>query len=113
MSNATWTLLAFAYLAAGLTAQSTDRLQILPSGSVSNAVVSDSAGNLYIGGTRNKHGFIEKRSPDGATTQYQFTTGGSGPDSITGIALGSEGAIFATGTTTAADFPAGRGSDLA
>ncbi len=110
MHGATAGILTAVLLGRSLAAQNADRVHFLPAGTSVNALVSDSAGNLYVGGSVNNHGVVMKLSPDGASTLFRFTIDGGGSDSIRSIVLGPEGSIFAAGTTSSREFPATDGS---
>jgi hypothetical protein len=98
-------LLAAAILAQPAAAQNSDPLRFLPPGAAVMSIVSDSAGNLYAGGSLDNHGFVAKLSATGpARVLYKIT--GSGNDYIRSIVLGPAGAIFAAGTTQSPEFPA-------
>ncbi|HTB11722.1 MAG TPA: SBBP repeat-containing protein [Bryobacteraceae bacterium] len=88
-----------------------------------NAVALDPAGNIYIAGTTTSTdfplskalisqsnasgtGFIIKLTNDGSTILYSTYFGGSlGATSITALATDSNGNLYLTGSTNAADFP--------
>ena len=99
-------LIATAVIARCLAAQTADPLQFLPRGVIANALISDSAGNFYAGGSRNGHGFLAKLSSDRASIEFLYIVDGGGSDVITSLALGPGGDIFASGTTNSGDFPA-------
>jgi uncharacterized protein (TIGR03437 family) len=82
-----------------------------------NAAKVDASGSIYLAGqTTTSAGsgaaYIAKLSPDGATTLYTATLGGSGSSTSTATALDidSSGAAYIAGTTTASDFPVSAGA---
>ncbi len=95
-------LAAAALLTGCVLAQTADPLQFLPRGTYST--LADSAGNLFAGGSQNGHGFIAKVTPTGDSSLL-YVTSGSGSDSISYLAFGPDGSIYATGTTSSTDFP--------
>ncbi|MGA3029094.1 MAG: BACON domain-containing carbohydrate-binding protein, partial [Bryobacteraceae bacterium] len=87
-----------------------------------SAVAVDGTGNVYMGGYTNggslpvvsavqrgilgqQNAFISKFDPTGRTVLYSTYLGGSGQDSLNGIAVDSSGSLVGTGTTLSADFP--------
>jgi len=50
-------------------------------------------------------GFVIKVNPRGSGVMFSSYLGGSSLDAISGLALGSSGAVYVAGTTTSADFP--------
>ncbi len=74
-------------------------------------VVVDSTGSAYVAGTTapvqstSADIFVAKVNTTGTDLVYYRTIGGSGNDAAVGIALGSAGQVFVTGTTTSKDFP--------
>jgi hypothetical protein len=87
------------------------------------AIAVDSDGNAYVAGytestdfpvTQNVfqrsspgHGdiFIAKLDPTGAKLLYSTYLGGSGRDSVSGLALDRGGNVYLTGSTSSEDFP--------
>jgi hypothetical protein len=69
-TNAASFLIATAIITRCLAAQTADPLQFLPPGVIANALISDSAGNFYAGGSRNGQGFVAKLSPDRAGIEF-------------------------------------------
>jgi hypothetical protein len=57
----------------------------------------------YAGGT---DAFVAKLAPSGASIVYSTYLGGVGPEEGRDIALDSDGAVYLTGETASADFPA-------
>jgi len=53
--------------------------------------------------------FVTKLDTNGNIV-YSTYFGGSGPDNAVGMALGSDGSVYVTGTTTSADFPVTQGA---
>ncbi|HMB91148.1 MAG TPA: SBBP repeat-containing protein, partial [Rhodothermales bacterium] len=49
--------------------------------------------------------FLARLSADGTTIDFATFVGGSSEEAITGLALGADGALYATGVTLSADFP--------
>src|ERR1700682_6241338 len=99
------------------------RLQVivpLPAGTIVTALKFDPAGNIYLGGyvklTSPKStldisdAFIAKLSSDGTQTLFRTVLGGASGDQIHDIAIGADGSIHATGTTSSPDFPVTTGS---
>jgi hypothetical protein len=87
-----------------------------------NAVALDATGNVYIAGITNADdfpidspafagydangdGFISKLNSTGTALIYSTYIGGSGYDSLQGIAVDSTGAVWAVGTSASSDFP--------
>jgi uncharacterized protein (TIGR03437 family) len=81
------------------------------------AILTDSAGNIYIGGevitpnptTANPgqlktSAFVAKFTA-GGTQVYKTVLAGSADDSANGIALGADGSVYVTGSTSSPDFP--------
>ena len=58
---------------------------------------------LYGGGTFDA--FVTKLAPSGAALSYSTYVGGSGEDFSDGIAVGSDGSAYLTGTTGSTNFP--------
>ncbi len=82
-----------------------------------NAAKVDASGNIYLAGqTTTSAGsgaaYVAKLSPDGATTFYTATLGGSDSSSsaATALDIDSTGAAYIAGTTTASDFPVSAGA---
>ena len=94
--------------------------------SVGLAIDADAEGNVYVGGnTTSPHfpvtpgacqpvigggdgmtdGFAVKLNPAGSALVYATYLGGSGSDSISALAVGDDGSLYVTGSTTSADFP--------
>ncbi|MHB8655994.1 MAG: DUF7948 domain-containing protein, partial [Terriglobia bacterium] len=91
-------------------------------GEVANGIAVDSSGNAYIAGITNStnfptlspeqgssagsgDGFVAKLNSTGTALVYSTYFGGSGADTITGIALDASSDAFLTGTTTSSNFP--------
>jgi uncharacterized protein (TIGR03437 family) len=86
--------------------------------SSSIAMAVDQAGNAYFA-TRGTSGFpvtrnplqasgpvaVGKLDPTGSTLLYATYLGGSGPDSVSAIALDAAGNAYITGSTSSPDFP--------
>ena len=87
-----------------------------------NAIALDASGNAYIAGLTyaddfpvlspafagyqaNFDGFISKLNSTGTALIYSTYIGGSGYDSLQGIAVDSTGAVWAVGTSSSTDFP--------
>ncbi|MBZ5621210.1 MAG: SBBP repeat-containing protein [Acidobacteriia bacterium] len=74
-------------------------------------VVVDSTGSAYVTGTTTPARstfpdiFVAKVNPAGTALVYYRTIGGSSDDAAVGIALGSAGQVYVTGTTVSKDFP--------
>src|ERR1035438_10264133 len=87
-----------------------------------NAITLDASGNAYIAGltyaddfpavnpafagyNASGDGFVSKLNATGTALVYSTYIGGSGYDSLQGIAVDSTGAAWAVGTSSSADFP--------
>src|ERR1017187_3143200 len=77
----------------------------------------DASGNIYLAGQTTTNAgseaaYIAKLSPDGTTTFYAATIGGSGSSTsaATVLDIDSAGAVYVAGTTTAVDFPVSAGA---
>ena len=87
-----------------------------------SGIARDSAGNVYIAGytispnfpathtlgtpgQKFYHVFINKLSPDLATTYYSTVIGGNSKDYPTAIQVDSAGNAYIVGTTTSTNFP--------
>ena len=77
--------------------------------------VTDSAGNVYVGGTYSSTGLLDQSSIGYVTklspvadpaVEYTVYLGGSGTDSIYAMAIGASGDLYVAGETTSADMPA-------
>ncbi|MFZ2357851.1 MAG: SBBP repeat-containing protein, partial [Anaerolineae bacterium] len=55
-------------------------------------------------------GFVAQVAPDGRNLVFSTFVGGSGDDSLTALAVGSEGTLFLAGATASADFPTTAGA---
>ncbi len=82
-----------------------------------NASKVDASGNIYLAGqTTTGAGsgavYVAKLSPDGATTFYTASLGGSGSSAsaATALDIDSTGAAYIAGTTMAGDFPLSAGA---
>jgi uncharacterized repeat protein (TIGR01451 family) len=85
------------------------------------AIAVDGAGNTYVAGatssldfprrgglqtpSRASDAFVAKIAPDGASLVFSTIVGGSSEEKAYGLVLGSDGAIYLTGSTTSVDFP--------
>jgi uncharacterized protein (TIGR03437 family) len=98
--------LAPVLFAGALFAQPADPLQLLPTGASAADIVSDSAGNLYVGGSLNTRLFVAKLPAGGGAPVFLYTLTGVGNERVQSLALGPDGAIFAAGSTSSLDFPA-------
>lgn len=90
---------------------------------VANAVAVDSNGNAYVGGYTtspsfpvtsnasqsnyggNQDGFLAKFDPQGQSLLFSTFLGGTGVDTINGIAIQSNGDLEVAGYTKSSDFP--------
>jgi hypothetical protein len=87
-----------------------------------SSIALDSAGHAVVGGrtssndfpTKNPvqtlsapgpHGFVTSLSADGSALIFSTYLGGSGSDSVAGVATDAKGNVYATGLTDSADFP--------
>jgi uncharacterized protein (TIGR03437 family) len=80
-----------------------------------NAAKVDASGKIYLASqTTTTAGsvaaYISKLSPDGTTTYYAATIGGSGASAATALDIDSAGDVSVAGTTTANDFPVSPGA---
>lgn len=79
-----------------------------------NSVVTDAAGNLYLGGVNHTaagyDGFVHRVGASGADAF--FPLGSSGVSEVTSVALGPSGGIWAGGNTNSAAFPVTQGPGL-
>jgi hypothetical protein len=57
-------------------------------------------------GRAGRDGYLSRLSPDGGTVLSTTIFGGSGEEEPAAVAVGADGLIHVTGTTTSADFPA-------
>lgn len=89
------------------------------------AIATDAQGNVYIGGyvdqsaagglpvvnamqgsvLGSQNGFVVKFDPTGTVVLYSTYIGGSGSDTLLGIAVDASGEVIATGSTSSTDFP--------
>jgi len=89
------------------------------------AMTVDEQGRVYVAGTTTSmdfptqnalHGFrpgsqlfadafVARLSPDGSTLEFSTYLGGTGDETATGLALGEDGSLYVTGTTTSTNFP--------
>ena len=97
-------------------ASPTTTIAHLPGVQISAAKV-DASGNIYLAGqattsTGSTAAYIARLSPDGATTFYAATLGGTGSSAsaATALDIDSAGAVYVAGTTTASDFPVTAGA---
>jgi uncharacterized protein (TIGR03437 family) len=82
-----------------------------------NAAKVDASGDIYLAGqiaTGSGFGaaYLAKLGPDGTTTFYTVTIGGSGSSisAVSALDVDSAGAVYVAGTTTATDFPVTTGA---
>ena len=97
-----------------------------------NAVAVDTAGNVYVAGTaastdfpvtagalqktnnaaasKSSTAFIAKLNSSGTALVYATYLGGSGGDSVSGLAVDGSGYAYAAGTTSSKDFPVTQGA---
>jgi uncharacterized protein (TIGR03437 family) len=95
-------------------------LSSLPNGVVSTAIRLDAAGNIYVAGSLTPpnpqssqdttDAFVAKVSADGSKVLYYTVLSGSSTDAAAGIALGSDGSAYVTGSTSSSDFPVTTGA---
>src|ERR1051326_6433228 len=87
---------------------------ILPAGFSTQAIAVDSEGNISLAGAFENQpvvdAFVAKLSPDGSQILYLTRLAGSGSDVANAIALGADGSVYITGSTSSPDFPATEGS---
>jgi uncharacterized protein (TIGR03437 family) len=82
----------------------TSTIAHLPNVQIKAAKV-DASGNIYLAGqTTSSAAYISKLSPDGATTNFAVTLGGS-VTSATALDIDSTGTVYIAGTTTDNNFP--------
>jgi hypothetical protein len=73
--------------------------------------VAVAGGLAYLGGStedpqyKDADGFVAKFSANGATLVYNTLVGGSGSDTVYGIAVDPAGSAYVTGDTESSDFP--------
>jgi uncharacterized protein (TIGR03437 family) len=105
----------FLICAAPLFSASTPASTPLPANSIANAVRLDASGNLYLAGfyfpnptaaNAPAHAFVAKLSPDASQILWWTALAGSKDDRAQALALGSGNAVYVTGITQSADFPA-------
>src|SRR6266853_174727 len=89
-------------------------LSSLPNAAVSKAMQLDAAGNIYLAGLTPQNpqapqntsdAFVAKLSADGSKLVYFTILSGSSDDAASGIALGSDGSAYVTGSMGSTDFP--------
>jgi hypothetical protein len=68
---------------------------------MANVMVRDSAGNLYLGG---QGAFVIKLTSDGAKIVFQTKVSPNAQDTVTALAVASDGSILIAGATSG-DFP--------
>ena len=92
-----------------------------PGKSLVSAAAVDRAGSLYIAGSTtttdaagqsSTHVFAVKLDDNG-NVLYSTAFGGSGNDTAAALAVGSDGSVYVTGSTTSADLPVTAGAYLA
>jgi Beta-propeller repeat len=75
------------------------------------AIALDSAGNVYVAGSRNTagsgglDGFVSKINAAGTAVVYSTVFGGTGAESLAAIAVDSAGNAYVTGFTQSTNFP--------
>jgi uncharacterized protein (TIGR03437 family) len=65
---------------------------------------------VFVGTSSQGDVFVTKWTPDGSQLIYTTYLGGSGTDTVTGMALDSAGSVYLTGMTTSPDFPVTAGA---
>jgi uncharacterized protein (TIGR03437 family) len=99
---------------------SVQTLPALPIGTTGAAIQVDASGNIYVAGgftpqsprstADTSDAFVAKLSADGSQVIWFTTLGGSSTDSAMALAIGSDGSVYVTGTTSSPDFPTTPGS---
>ncbi len=107
-------LAPFLFLGSALYANPPRWAQFLPSNANIASIQADALGGIYVAGqlpppspkgaNDSSDAFLAKYSPNGDPLFFK-TFGGLNSDSITALAIGSDGAIYAAGNTASADFP--------
>jgi hypothetical protein len=79
-----------------------------------NGIARDAAGNLYVTGADSSgQAYISQLSGTGTILDYTVFGGTGGSDVGNAVAVrGSDGHVFAVGTTNSSDFPVTDGSTL-
>ncbi len=113
-------MFAFTMCAIPLVCGTVQQLPRLPHGATAQALQVDAAGNIYVAGSLppgspkssadSSDAFVAKLSPDGSQVLYFTVLGGSGADSATALAVGSDDSVYVTGTTSSSDFPVTSGA---
>jgi hypothetical protein len=84
--------------------------QAVVAGSTHSVDFPTTAGALAAGPLGGQDGFLTQIAPDGSGLVFSTFVGGSGDDSVSALAVGSEGTLFLAGATTSADFPTTAGA---
>jgi hypothetical protein len=84
--------------------------QVVAAGSTQSADFPTTPGALAAGPLGGQDGFLTQIAPDGSGLVFSTFVGGSGDDSVSALAVGSEGTLFLAGATTSADFPTTAGA---
>ena len=79
-------------------------------GSTQSADFPTTPGALAASPLGGQDGFVAQVAPDGRNLVFSTFVGGSGDDSLTALAVGSEGTLFLAGATASADFPTTAGA---
>lgn len=84
-------------------------LASLPVGVNPHAIGVDANGYVFLVGDRTSGpattAFVAKLSANGSQVQFYEEPGASGYSTAAALAIGADGAVYVTGTTTSADFP--------
>lgn len=84
--------------------------QMVVAGSTQSADFPTTPGALAVSPLGGQDGFVAQVTPDGRSLIFSTFVGGSGDDTISALAVGSEGTLFLAGATASADFPTTAGA---
>jgi hypothetical protein len=84
--------------------------QAVVAGSTHSADFPTTAGALAGSPLGGQDGFMAQVAPDGRSLGFSTFVGGSGDDSVSALALGSDGTLFLAGATASTDLPTTAGA---